>query len=134
MNICRLPFLALTGAVFVAATSPATASESHRGVYSVSHFVSAQVAPTNSTALRPVSTVRTVGAPIATQTRAEVLYVVPVIPTLLGIRPAPVGQPVIYVIDQPGAPATQRHSRSRASASEHPADMESGPRILRMEP
>jgi hypothetical protein len=132
MSIRRSACLALTAAACVGfaqfglAQSVFALDAPHHSGYQVKFHSAAS----HHKSFRPVATVRTVGAPIATQTRAEVLYVVPVIPTLLGIRPAPVGQPVIYVIDQPGERSTQRHHRNSDAASE----LESGPRVLRMEP
>lgn len=112
MNGYRLTCLAALGAAFLGFAGPAAAFDGRHQV---------------------VSTVRTVGVPIATTTHAQVLYVVPVVPTLLGIRPAPVGQPVVYVIEQPEAPANHRHrtgdmmNTTDAAALETPAD---GPRII----
>lgn len=38
---------------------------------------------------------------VAGPARAQVVYVVPVASRVLGVRDAPVGQPVVYVIDGP---------------------------------
>jgi hypothetical protein len=128
MSIRRSVCLAVTAAAYVGLASPSLAFDArhhageHGKIHSGTHYRTSYV---------PVPTICAVGTPIATQTRAKVHYIVPVIPTLLGIRPAPVGQPVIYVIDQPDEPARQRVSRGRASES---ADAEGGPRILRIEP
>jgi hypothetical protein len=73
------------------------------------------------TIVSPVFGVRTVGAPLATRTTAHVHYVVPVVPTLLGIRPAPVGQPVVYVIDQPEPRAERRRGEAAARGGSGPS-------------
>jgi len=107
MSIGRFFCLGLAGAAYLGLASPAIAFDSrHHVVY-------------------PVSTVKHAGVPIATRTTAQVLYVVPVVPTVLGIRAAPVGQPVIYVIEQPDGNASD-HQRGRGS--------DSGPRVLTIEP
>lgn len=107
MSIGRFFCLALAGTSYLGLASPAMAFDSrHHVVY-------------------PVTTVKHAGAPIATQTTAQVLYVVPVVPRVLGIRAAPVGQPVIYVIEQPDGRASDNH-RGRGS--------DSGPRVLTIEP
>jgi hypothetical protein len=83
-----------------------------------------------------VSTVSTVGAPVATRTTAHVLYVVPVVPTLLGIRPAPVGQPVVYVIESPEEPPAHRRTSGDHIDPSHAAATqaaENGPRVITIE-
>lgn len=107
MSIGRFFYLALAGAAYLGFASPAMAFDSrHHAVY-------------------PISTVKHTGIPIATRTTAQVLYVVPVVPRVLGIRPAPVGQPVIYVIEQPDGSGSDHH-RGRSN--------DSGPRVLTIEP
>lgn len=124
MSIHNLLRLALAGCSCVALVGAASALEirAHHAPVSV---VSAAPGVT------PISTVRTVGAPAATRTTAHVHYIVPVVPTLLGIRPAPAGQPVVYVIDQPEPRAEPRTERRRGDAA---ARSESGPRILTIRP
>jgi hypothetical protein len=123
MSIRHLSRLALAGVACAAAAGAASALEvraPHAPVSVVSH------AP----GMTPISTIRTVGAPVATRAKAHVHYIVPVVPTLLGIRPAPVGQPVVYVIDQPEPRAERRGARGGETAERR----ESGPRILTIRP
>jgi len=112
MNGYRLSCLAALGAASLAFANPAAAFDGRHQV---------------------VATVSTVGAPIATRTTAHVLYVVPVVPTLLGIRPAPVGQPVVYVIDSPeDLPAHRRTSGGPAGGpnAAAPETAANGPRVI----
>jgi hypothetical protein len=115
MNGYRLSCLAAIGAVSLALTNPAAALDGRHQV---------------------VSTVATVGAPIAPRTTAHVLYVVPVVPTLLGIRPAPVGQPVVYVIESPeDLPAHRQPASASVGLPETaaPEAAANGPRIITIE-
>jgi hypothetical protein len=107
MSIGRFFCFAMAGAAYLGLASPAMAYDSrHHVIY-------------------PLSTIKPAGVPIATRTTAQVLYVVPVVPTVFGIRPAPVGQPVIYVIEQPDVDSSQNH-RGRGG--------DSGPRVQTIEP
>ncbi|HSP24098.1 MAG TPA: hypothetical protein VLQ65_02895 [Saliniramus sp.] len=77
--------------------------------------------------------ISTVGVPIATRTTAQVVYVVPVVPTVLGIRPAPVGQPVVYVIEAPESAPDHRQTSGRAMdtpGAAAPQVAANGPRII----
>ncbi|TVR10576.1 MAG: hypothetical protein EA385_03295 [Salinarimonadaceae bacterium] len=49
------------------------------------------------------------GVSVAGPARAQVIYVVPVAARVLGVRDAPVGQPVIYVIEGSAAGETGVH-------------------------
>jgi hypothetical protein len=115
MNGYRLFCLAAIGATCMGVAGPAAALDGRHQVGSV---------------------VRTVGVPVATTTTAQVLYVVPVVPTLLGIRPAPVGQPLVYVIESPEDAPNHRHIPSSGRALERgqgagiPEAAANGPRVI----
>lgn len=56
------------------------------------------------------------GVTVSGPPRAQIVYVAPLPARVLGVRDAPVGQPVIYVIDAPGAKASGREPQVRRVA------------------
>jgi len=117
MSMNRLFCLALAGATYLGLATPATAHDlSYQPAYSLAMVGQTRV-------------------PGAHRTTANVLYVVPVVPVVRGIRAAPVGQPVIYVIEQPDE--QKRGARNRGRGSDISMVVESefdgGPLILTIE-
>lgn len=85
-------------------------------------------------AIHPVSTFTAAGVPIAQRTTAQVLYVVPVVPIVRGIRAAPVGQPVIYVIEQPDEEELGNDGRRSDAGVIRGEEFDASPRITTIDP
>ena len=111
MSMNRLFCLALAGCAYLGLAGPAASFDSR-------HI-----------AAHPVSTVKypgmLAGIPLTARTTAQILYVVPVVPRTPGIRAAPVGQPVIYVIEHQDEADSVRAGGRRNAA---------GPRVRTIEP
>ncbi len=121
MIVRQLSSIVLAGLACAGFAAAASAEARHHHVYPGSDW--------------PVAMLQTGKFPVASHGRVNIHVVVPVVPTVLGIRPAPVGQPVVYVIEQPERQALRPGDRRLIDpqGTAAPASRE-GPRILQIKP